>query len=57
MTLKYLKKIDVILFENCQGMNPMGLSAPWGKYKNNQYLQTWKWNKQLYDVTQKKTRD
>ena len=44
------------MFEKWQGINPMGLSAPWGDYKNN-YSQTLKCNRQPYSVTQKITRD
>ena len=31
----FLKYIDIILFENYQGINPMGLSASLTDFKNN----------------------
>ena len=30
------KKLDTIAFEKWQGINPMGLSAPWVELKNKQ---------------------
>ena len=30
------KKIDTTIFENYQGINPMGISAPWADHKNKQ---------------------
>ena len=30
------KKLYINMFENWQGINPMGLSAPWADYKNKQ---------------------
>ena len=40
------------MFENLQGINPMGLSLPWYDYKTNHYSQTLTYNKQPFDVTQ-----
>ena len=40
-----------------QGINPMVLSAPWPDYRKNNYSQTWKCNKQPYNLTQKYARD
>ena len=36
-----------------QWMNPMGINAPWVDYLKNIYSQTWKYNKQPHDLTQK----
>ena len=33
----FFQKLDIILFENWQGINPMGLSAPWDDYIKNNY--------------------
>ena len=41
------------MFEDCQEINQMGLSASLADYKTNNYSQTWKCNKQLYDITHK----
>ena len=34
----YKKKLDTNMFENWQGINPMGLSDPWSNYKNKQFF-------------------
>ena len=36
-----------------QGINPMGISAPWADYKNNLFIIKLKTKKQPYDITQK----
>ena len=30
------KKLEIIVFENWQGISPMGPRAPWSEYKNKQ---------------------
>ena len=41
------------MFENWQGINPMGLSSPWANYKNKQLSTNMKLNEQPYDITKK----